>query len=970
MIFDTCVLVASNRSQAANIRSLIDDRRAAGLYPQEIDFVVLSDPDNGRVGSGGATLLALSELEQRVERSGRILIIHAGGESRRMPAYAPEGKLFAPLSVASSSALPPVILDLQLSLFLKYPWKPGEVLVASGDVVIDFDTDLIPEDRGEIYGFAKGEDFEVGSKHGVFKFNRNRSAVVDFFQKASPKFLAENAALEGARGCALDLGIVGFSQKGVRRFLALGRREVARRGRLLDLFKTGELFVDLYLEVLIACLSGLDFADYRQKVHRGTRLDEEVLRLLFDAFSEVDLRATLVRRATFLHFGSLAEYPASCAALTDERITPFYTFDDSEVRPSVHDGMLQFNSVGCRVVSPASDHLICMEGCRNLTAEDVAGDNLFVGLTDRILSFPVPSGICLDERNTSDGRFLLAYHRDDVWRPTRKLSDLRFCGVPFDRWLSERRLAATEARDEDSYDLYDARLFIADAPTEFIEGYWRAESVTDEWLSVFESGRRYSLREIGALSSARDRERHRTALRQELLREEVLSRHGWLSLPGHDFQKIFGPQDSAQLVDIYRKTDDDLIRLYRHRLLSGLLNAAPETRSTRDSQGMPSVDYLAQPSPKLRRGVKLDQIVWARAPVRLDLAGGWTDTPPYTLREGGEVTNLAVNLNGQPPIQVFCRPTVERTIRIQSIDVGAREEIADFAAIEDFTNPASPFALPKAALFLLGMTREASGKQSLFDALEEIGCGLEITLLSAVPKGSGLGTSSILGATILAALERFFGVEVSLGELIRQVLQMEQMLTTGGGWQDQIGGIAGGVKYIQTTPGLRPEPLVYQIDPFVFDDPASAQRFTLYYTGVTRLAKNILADVVDRVNTMEPAYRFTLRSLKELARSARDAISLRNLDQLAGLLRASWKANKLIHASTTNDEVERLLKDVSGLYSGMKLLGAGGGGYVLFLSESVEQAEHLRERLAGIDDERARIVGMSLNPTGLQVSVS
>ena len=56
-----------------------------------------------------------------------------------------------------------------------------------------------------------------------------------------------------------------------------------------------------------------------------------------------------------------------------------------------------------------------------------------------------------------------------------------------------------------------------------------------------------------------------------------------------------------------------------------------------------------------RRNVLEDQIVWGRSPIRLDLAGGWTDTPPYCIENGGQVVNLAVDLNGQPPIQVFAR---------------------------------------------------------------------------------------------------------------------------------------------------------------------------------------------------------------------------------------------------------------------------------------------------------------------------
>jgi galactokinase/mevalonate kinase-like predicted kinase len=278
-----------------------------------------------------------------------------------------------------------------------------------------------------------------------------------------------------------------------------------------------------------------------------------------------------------------------------------------------------------------------------------------------------------------------------------------------------------------------------------------------------------------------------------------------------------------------------------------------------------------------------------------------------------------------PPIKVFCRATEARQLRIHSIDLGADETIRHFAELGNFHDPDSPFALTKAAFRLLGLTESCAGVSTLAEQLDRIGCGVELSLLSAVPKGSGLGTSSILGATILAALERFFGLDVEREELFRQVLHMEQMLTTGGGWQDQIGGVAGGVKYITSAPGLKPIPIIYQLDLFLFTTPGPSSRFTLFYTGITRLAKNILRDVVDRVNSMQPAYLFTLKHLKRLARSARGAIERHDLTALGNMLNASWHANKLIHPSTTSDEVEALIDSLQGLYSGMKLFGAGGG---------------------------------------------
>ncbi|MEX2442648.1 MAG: hypothetical protein WD492_03520, partial [Alkalispirochaeta sp.] len=83
------------------------------------------------------------------------------------------------------------------------------------------------------------------------------------------------------------------------------------------------------------------------------------------------------------------------------------------------------------------------------------------------------------------------------------------------------------------------------------------------------------------------------------------------------------------------------------------------------------------------------------APVRMDFGGGWTDTPPYTLREGGRVCNVAIDLNGQPPIQVFCRPVAEPEIRLHSIDLGDGERVTSFTALEERGDSCVSLDLPK-----------------------------------------------------------------------------------------------------------------------------------------------------------------------------------------------------------------------------------------------------------------------------------
>ena len=250
-----------------------------------------------------------------------------------------------------------------------------------------------------------------------------------------------------------------------------------------------------------------------------------------------------------------------------------------------------------------------------------------------------------------------------------------------------------------------------------------------------------------------------------------------------------------------------------------------------------------------RRAVCSDQIVWSRSPVRIDIAGGWTDTPPFCLMEGGNVINLAIELNGQPPLQAYVRPCAEPHIVCRSIDLGAAETIETYEQLRDFNKVGSPFSIPKAALALAGFHPQFCTEHfaSLRDQLMHMGGGLEITLFSAIPAGSGLGTSSILASTVLGAISDFCALAWDKTEICKRTLILEQLLTTGGGWQDQYGGVIGGVKLLQSTKELAQEPLIRRLPSDLFTDPQYAPCHLLFYTGITRTAKDILAEIVRRM---------------------------------------------------------------------------------------------------------------------------
>ena len=376
---------------------------------------------------------------------------------------------------------------------------------------------------------------------------------------------------------------------------------------------------------------------------------------------------------------------------------------------------------------------------------------------------------------------------------------------------------------------------------------------------------------------------------------------------------------------------------------------------------------------KPQLAVHSDQIVWARSPVRIDIAGGWTDTPPYCLLEGGNVVNLAIELNGQQPLQAYVKPAKEPHIILRSIDLGATEVVETYEELRQFNRVGSPFSIPKAALALAGFLPEFSADHhpTLRAQLEAFGTGIELTLLSAIPAGSGLGTSSILAATVLGAVSDFCNLAWDKNELGLRTLVLEQLLTTGGGWQDQFGGLLGGVKLLQTQSGFQQAPLVRWLPTDLYTAPEYQACHLLYYTGITRTAKHILAEIVRRMFLNHHTQLALLRQMGHHAHDMFEALQRQDFNAMGHLVRRTWEQNQLLDSGTNPEPVARLTALVDDLCLGYKLPGAGGGGYLYMVAKDPDAAVRIRSILnARQQHANARFVDMSLSTTGLQVSRS
>jgi galactokinase/mevalonate kinase-like predicted kinase len=244
-------------------------------------------------------------------------------------------------------------------------------------------------------------------------------------------------------------------------------------------------------------------------------------------------------------------------------------------------------------------------------------------------------------------------------------------------------------------------------------------------------------------------------------------------------------------------------------------------------------------------------------------------------------------------------------------------------------------------------------------------------LLSAIPAGSGLGTSSILAATVLGAVSDFCGLAWDKNEIGRRTLVLEQMLTTGGGWQDQFGGVLGGVKLLQTNSGFDQSPQVRWLPNDLWLQPEYRPCHLLYYTGITRTAKRILAEIVRRMFLNHGGELRLLREMKEHTMEMYEAIQRNDFERMGTLVRKTWLQNQQLDSGTNPEAVRALTDLVDDLCLGYKLPGAGGGGYLYMIAKDPEAAARIKQILTEHrNNPNARLVEMSLSTQGLQVSRS
>jgi D-glycero-alpha-D-manno-heptose-7-phosphate kinase len=298
---------------------------------------------------------------------------------------------------------------------------------------------------------------------------------------------------------------------------------------------------------------------------------------------------------------------------------------------------------------------------------------------------------------------------------------------------------------------------------------------------------------------------------------------------------------------------------------------------------------------------------WASAPLRISFAGGGTDVPPYPATYGGAVLSVTIDRCATADL----RPRADGDYHVESLDLMAR---AAFAPHELTFN--GHLDLVKAVLRELAASRP--------------GRGLDLTLATDAPPGSGLGSSSALVVAMLAAVGAATGRRWSPAELARTAYQVERVdLKIEGGMQDQYAAAFGGLNFIEFHGDDHVEVRSLRVHGDTLE--ALERSLLLAWSGQSRTDGGILRRQVDGVLAGSAESLATLGALKRLAETMRDALLGGDLATFVEGLHEGWRQKRRLAAGIATPRLDELYAVGRGAGAAAgKVLGAGGGGFLLF----------------------------------------
>ena len=924
-VWDYVFITASNEHQAESFRAQIDAR--ADRLPGGTVFTVIPDEGGVRVGSGGATLSVLRCLKEQGGWEGkRILVIHSGGDSKRVPQYSALGKLFSPVPHELPDGRSSTLFDEFMIAMSAVPGRIREgMLLLSGDVLLLFNPLLIEWSGSGAAVISFKEAVETGKNHGVYLKGLDEN-VRSFLHKQSVDKLKSAGAVNERGMVDIDTGAILFGADVMDALFSLISTDGCFDPDKYRTFVNDRVRLSLYGDFQYPLASDSSLEAFYKEKPEGEFCDElaSCRAAVWEALRGYPLKLLRLAPARFIHFGTTGEI----LRLMNSGVEEYNGLGWSRrVNCSMRTAAGYNSVISSRAVVDDSSYLEVsyVHGISRV------GRNCVLSHID-VYSKEIPDGVVLHGLKQADGNFVC-----------------RIYGVednPKENRLFGRELSGSLWGGDDAHDLWSARIYpekktideAVDAALQIYRKVLAGEELTACGKSMAAGFNDADPEAIIAWN-------RRMAELVAMNRLQSLIDHHMPASEAERFSSLTRIQ--KEWLDSHLEKADFQEKMRLHYYVGTALRDEAEIGR---AFGTLSDAILAATLKGLRENTSAGMVMDShevKLPLRVNFGGGWSDTPPYCNENGGTVLNAAILLNGERPVCVRLRRLEEKKIVFESRDMDVHGEFGSIGPLQRVGDPFDPFVLQKAALLACGIIPGRGG--DLGAVLGRLGGGFWMdTEVTGVPKGSGLGTSSILAAACVKGLFEFLGVDYSEDDLYSTVLCMEQIMSTGGGWQDQVGGVTDGLKYISSRPGLVQK---IKVEHLKLDEETMAElnrRFCLIYTGQRRLARNLLRDVVGRYIGNEPDTVYALNEIQRTAALMRFELERGNVDAFAGLLSAHWELSKMIDAGSTNTLIDQIFDSVDDLLDGRMVCGAGGGGFLQVVLKKNVSKEQLQARLKEI----------------------
>ena len=988
IIWDYVVLTASNEEQASIYQSEIEYRLRLKQLPGRTKYLVLPDPDGKRVGSGGATLnvlKAIAEREQKDEvnffKGLRVLVIHSGGDSKRIPQYSTCGKLFSPVPRVLPNGQASTLFDEFMVTTSMIPGRMQEgMLVMSGDVLLLFNALQIDTQFNGAAAISIKEDVDTGKNHGVF-LGDEKENVKKFLHKQTVETLTQLGAVNRQHQVDLDTGAILMDRYMLKSLYSLISTDNKIDDAKFEEFVNEKARISFYGDFLYPLAADSTLEDYKKEAPEGEMCDELIScrEKIWEVLKDYQLKLICLSPAEFIHFGTTRELRKLVTETVDD-----YTFlgwehvvcanrKQEEGNFALHNAFVQKDVEIGNGAYVENAYL-----AKGVVVEDMAV----------VSGLQVPENCILRKNAVYHGLKLLSgrfavrvYGVDDNPKGTLEKDD-RFIHTTLQKFMESYGLKTEDIWEDNDHSLWKANIypecdtikecmeyaelliqmtkvsrgFADESAAETAGETALCQELLTKWKQAKKTSLYSSFNQADGSAIIPWRENLEDQIRVSKFVQAMMN-----NVPVQEALEVFGgnmrkTEQKLLLERIDRASFSEKIRIYygmaqAAKKMQGEFEETDEENFMQACFGQIQTEISALVDKKLENGRKhiiCKDEVNVKLPVRVNWGGGWTDTPPHCQEHGGVVLNAAISLKGNLPIQVSIRKLEDLVVELESQDIGAHGIFTQMDEVNDCGNPYDKFALHKAALIACGVIRK-NDTRNLQEVLQGLGGGIYLsTQVINVPKGSGLGTSSILAGACVKGLFEFFGEEVEDSILYDVVLSMEQLMSTGGGWQDQVGGLTPGIKMVSTAPGIDQ---IIKVEPVMLKEETLKElqeRFALIYTGQRRLARNLLRDVVGGYIGNRKESLDALHRMKRVAVLMQFELEQGNIDAFADLLNQHWELSIQLDKGSTNTCIQQIFMACEDLIDGKFISGAGGGGFLQVILKKGVTREDLRERLYSI----------------------